>query len=370
MATMFINVSQAAGLLNVSESEVIKMSDEGFLQRYKDGDAIMFKRVDVESLAPEPVQKQTAVSSLSNLSPVSPNRLSMGIPAFDAQFGGGPPLGKVSILSGESGLGKSRLATTLAKHLNLRKNRIYYLTTELPPAEFMGEKLAGYHSETFFINRTKSLKVAVSDIIATNPRWVVIDSINLIKEFRGGRGGEDIIDGFVNKDGSWQNGLRWAAEQTNSHICCISQQNADGSVKGGTEFTHMGDIAIYLNKVKDAPEGVFQVRFGKNRYGKSGDVTYWQHDNVGVTCLGSEKDWEVDFVSMEDAIYVPPPEPVDELAYMDEMTAEDMNRHAKGLALTGKLTKEEIARFERGRYDGILGKYRWFVETINRMYLD
>lgn len=241
------------------------------------------------------------VYRLSELTPATVERFSSGYDELDVQFGGGIPRRKLSVWPAAGGTGKSRLWVQVTKGLNSEEavfpRRVLYITGENPPAEFAGEKFGGYRSDNYFIARLFSIGEIVDAILQTRPDLVVLDSVNSIVEFRGGRGARDIVEGFERDNGGRQMGLRAAAEQTNSHIVLLSQQNADGSAKGGTSLGHWVDIEVYLSKVKD-DNNRFVVRFGKNRYGRSGTESYWLHTDEGVepTTLPSDKAEELESV--------------------------------------------------------------------------
>jgi len=225
------------------------------------------------------------IFSLNELEPATVERFSSGYPVLDVQFGGGIPRRKLSVWPGAGGTGKSRLWVQVTKGLNMGRGgiprKVLYITGENPPAEFAGEKFGGYRSGDYFIARLFRVSEIVDAILQVSPDIVILDSVNSIAEFKRGRGAQYIIEGYDLDDGSRQIGLRQVAEQVNGHIVFLTQQNADGSVKGGTELGHWADATFYMNKVK-GDVNRFEIRAGKNRYAASGTKSIWLHTDEGV----------------------------------------------------------------------------------------
>jgi len=204
------------------------------------------------------------------------------IPAVDNMFNGkGLPKTKISNWSGEAGVGKSRTTIHICKVINSYGHTVLYITGELPKEQFKEEKLKGFVSprNNFYLMDKKgmTLENIIDAIITLKPALCVLDSIQTLREFQNGRKAEEVVDGD-----EVQMGLRRAAEIGGTHLALLSQQTADGKVKGGSELPHMVDTNIFLNKYdKDIP-ALFVIKVGKNRCGGSGMESVWVHTNEGV----------------------------------------------------------------------------------------
>lgn len=228
--------------------------------------------------------------TVSEIVPVRSVRLSSGIPEFDWLFGHtggnfGVPSGKISYLCGGKGVGKSRLLTYLLLSYNVRCNfSVMFFQGEVSPGVFVSEKMPkNFRSNDFYISDMVSLDEQVNYIDKYRPKIVVIDSLNMMSEYRNGHGSRDIVDKY-----------RSVLERHNSFAFFVMQLNKDGSAKGNTDFPHLSDIELSAYKDKYSLDSDFYLEVGKNRYGPSGKAMTWRHGSKCVLPYSLDRfsDWE------------------------------------------------------------------------------
>jgi predicted ATP-dependent serine protease len=191
----------------------------------------------------------------------------------------GVPAGKLSIWVAEGGVGKSRLAYTLARKRVLQGQTVLFFQAEvdLPTfANWVGEG----DFKTFYCSAEKDLHKQAEIIKKLKPSLVFVDSINMINSFKTGRDEnvKEIVDVY-----------RDAIAGTRSHVIYLCQVTKTGSAKGSTALTHMPDTTLFLTRHGDKQ---FKVAIGdKHRYGVTGSSYFgiWEHNDDGVSCISQNR---------------------------------------------------------------------------------
>jgi predicted ATP-dependent serine protease len=232
--------------------------------------------------------------TLDLIRPEIVRRACTGIPELDWLYGStefsngevvwGIPQKAITLLSGESGSGKSRLLATLAASLANRGFKILYAQTEYTVSQ-MADRIRGAgvrRKENFAILDKRNLFDITAAAIHFRPQFIFIDSVNELDDYRSGskRDIKNIIDGYES-----QIGLRGLCQKLCCHIVLVSQLNQDGSIKGSTTLPHLVDIALNLHKTQC--EGLVALAVGvKHRYGRTGKnfFSFWSHTDKGLVC--------------------------------------------------------------------------------------
>ena len=237
--------------------------------------------------------------TLDNIEPMAMRRASTGIPELDWLYGStefdsgstvwGVPQGAITLLSGESGAGKSRLLATLSASLANRGYKILYAQTEYT-AEQMAARIKGagiHRKKNFAILDKRSLVDIAKSADKFRPQFIFIDSVNELEEY--GSGSKKYINNNI--DGcSAHIGLRDLCKKLGCHVVLVSQLNQNGSIKGSTTLPHLVDIALNLHKTQC--EGLVALAVGiKHRYGRTGKnmFSFWTHTNSGVECSSNHR---------------------------------------------------------------------------------
>jgi predicted ATP-dependent serine protease len=235
-------------------------------------------------------EKVMQVYKLSDVTPELLRRVSTTEMELDWAFGRkgdwGLVKGKISLWSGERGVGKTRLLSQLMKAWDKVGCSSMLFQGEVSPGQFAAEKMAGYKSDRIFISPSTLIDEQIEAIQHYAPTFVITDSVQQIEEYKGGRGAKEIV-----------RKLRDVLEVTGTHVIFISQLTTTGKTKGGTELPHEVDVECYVRKwaPKVSPH-LIGLTVAKNRYGEAGKEVVMCH-----------QDWGVEFQSqnrLQDAIWV------------------------------------------------------------------
>jgi hypothetical protein len=240
-------------------------------------------------------------------------RMITGITGFDWMFsknikymqieGGGLARGKLSVWAGESGVGKSRMAISIANNIHRQGKKVVFFQLEVSLNEFNGwTKDIVDDPNGFMIANDTDIDGITEVIYKEKPDFVVIDSANM-------------IDGFNHKEHLVHvlKTLKSTAEINGCHIVLLGQMTKGGSYKGDSGLKHLVDYMCLLshyemprerkkeyaqlskedqNIVDKHLKGLFEFKIDKNRCGPSGSVTRFKHYNKGVFVDWSE--WHQD----------------------------------------------------------------------------
>lgn len=230
----------------------------------------------------------------------------------------GLPVGKISIWSGEGGVGKSRLAIHIAKKIadKHENNTVLYFQNEVDIPTF-ASWVNDRKKNNFYCSNSTSLSEQIKIIREIKPDLVIVDSINLIDEFGNGADSKvkSIMDAYreVIKKTNDEEKHRNKITSSHAHIIFLCQLSKDGSSKGSTALTHLPDTTVVITKQDEC----FKVAIGdKHRYGRtSSDLfTLWKHIDTGVECISNNKmkdpQWCKDYSWRKDLFPDPVPKPM------------------------------------------------------------
>ena len=194
----------------------------------------------------------------------------------------GIPQSKISLWSGTSGIGKSRLAIDIAKRMSAPSFKVLYFQTEAELSDFAGWVKDSSQYTNIFCSGENRIKEIIEIMYEVKPQLIFIDSVNEIEEFTNGNKREArlLINGVDNCGG-----FRKACQDLKTHIILLGQLNQDMTIKGGTSLPHLVDIALDLTPMDSECKITFGVHVGiKHRCGrrKDGIQGFWQHDENGV----------------------------------------------------------------------------------------
>lgn len=194
----------------------------------------------------------------------------------------GMPEKSISLWSGESGTGKSRVAVEVAKILVEKGKRVLYFQAELPLENFVGKIGVTDAHQNLLLSEERTLSGIVDAVYDASPQVVVIDSVNQISEFKKRNGADVLIDG-----NETQIGFRQMCNEKNVILILLAQVNQDETkIKGGSTLPHLVDV--HFNFEKD-PKG-FVIKSGiKNRFGPLGKTSLWVHTNEGCKSISDNR---------------------------------------------------------------------------------
>jgi DNA repair protein RadA/Sms len=222
---------------------------------------------------------------LSEVSVRPVERLSTGVPYLDWCFGHttdqrgrkiwGLPAGALTLLSGASGSGKSRLAIKVAAAMTQQFHTVLFAQAEVALAQFKGWVLGNNaNNDNFLVTQTVAIEELMAMISNLRPTLVVIDSISMFA----GRAKHNVM------------ALKRAVEDVHGHGLLLSHENARGQVRGGTTLPHLVDCVGRISRDCICDSWV-TFEMGKNRFGPSGRSATFNHQPVGLAsvCVSDDR---------------------------------------------------------------------------------
>lgn len=221
-----------------------------------------------------------------------PRRAPTGVPELDWLLGSstfpeaggktvwGMPEGGITLISGQGGVGKSRVGIELSKFQTLYRMKVLYFQTEMNLVTFRGKIKNGQNLQYLYCSNAKSVDEQIETIIRVKPHLVINDSVNQIKEY--GSGTASKINVIVDK-------FRDVALSMPMHIIFLAQLNKDGSTKGSTALPHLVDTEVKAVRLGGTN---FIIKLGeKNRFGPVTEKhwTEWKHGEHGVKCVSNNR---------------------------------------------------------------------------------
>ncbi len=203
----------------------------------------------------------------------------------------GIPKGKISLWSGCSGIGKSRLSIEVAKnYAKFGPNfRVLYFQTEAPLSDFASWAKNTTNYTNIFCSGEDSIEEMIKIMYEVSPHIVFIDSVNEIVEFPTGRASEArrLIKGVFDDGNCVKPGLKQVCNDLGCHLILLGQVNQDGkTIKGGTSLPHLVDIALDVVPLTPKDPGCcFVVKVGaKHRFGSRDGSVMFIHYDWGIKC--------------------------------------------------------------------------------------
>jgi len=236
-------------------------------------------------------------------------RVATGIPMFDVSYGitrgykgeefideYGIPLKKMSLWSGESGVGKTRLAIAICAKLTRTPysspRRILYVQNESSPSDFH-QWAAPFNMDTkqCYLTESNDPEEHYRIMLDVLPHVMVVDSLNMLED-------ECSPKALRKALMIWQK----ASNHIGTHIILIGHQNERGLVKGNNIIKYLVDVICMLRKAESnmpksitlkkiyedsvVGRGIFYIEFVKNRTHRTGNCVIFQHTDSGIEYKG------------------------------------------------------------------------------------
>jgi len=229
------------------------------------------------------IDDPVGLQRLSDVQSIDVQRISTGYKDFDWMYGNtgtnwGFPAGKLSVWAGEKGVGKSRISMEISKILTFQGYKVLYFQNETPLSEFKNWFKTDNNqiSNTLYVSNSRPMAQQIKDIEQVVPDVVVIDSVNMIKEYRSAS--EEAIENLVEQ-------YRTVCRKVNCHIIFLCQLTKDGTARGSTTFPHLVDVEVFISRKSKnfyVRDNWFIAEMGKNRYGDSNRASFWEHTDEGA----------------------------------------------------------------------------------------
>ena len=212
---------------------------------------------------------------LSDTGKTSYVKVSSGISELDTLLGGGITAGSVTLVGGEPGVGKSTLLIQLAANYKA-EGPVLYVTGEESPDQ-IGSRASRLQieSDRLYICANTSFEQIADELSSIKPVLCIVDSIQTIcsDNVSGSQGSvtqtREVTAGFVR-----------IAKNNSIPVIVVGHITKDGTIAGPKTIEHMVDTVLYFEG--DESSNYRILRSVKNRFGKSGEVVFWEMTERGL----------------------------------------------------------------------------------------
>ena len=210
------------------------------------------------------------------------NRISTGLKGFDDVVGGGLIAGRVVLLGGFAGSGKTRMLLLIADYIAKTQGRVIYATGEESDDDVQSycEELQLVNNRVTILGNQSSVEDVLEVAIKLKAFLVIYDSAQkFVSKDAGG------MPGSISQCKAIGGAIKEHCGTTKTCAIIVNQMSSTGDLKGGTELEHHCDMILVFGFAKESddegvpePEGDEPIRVlssTKNRKGSGGVRTYW-----------------------------------------------------------------------------------------------
>ena len=224
------------------------------------------------------------------------DRVSTGCNPLDMMFGKteyngsttyGIPRGKVILISGSKGAGKSRLCLGMAGCMSNSGEQVLFFEGEVAKEEFKEwARPFSINENNCYVSESNDIEDEMAQTKEVKPSIVIVDSLNMIKGIRQPTEVIKIMESYKN-----------IAKDMNIAVILIGFLSKDGSTKGNNDIEYLVDVvchvkpiskkAIPVNKLSQY-KGVFYIEIpDKNRVGETGNWVCFKHEKGDIKLVSS-----------------------------------------------------------------------------------
>ena len=226
------------------------------------------------------------------------DRISSGLPEMDRVLGGGFVRDEVILLSGEPGVGKSTLLTTVLSSQSVdSKHKVVYVSSEEAGSQIQArcERL-GIQTTNIFFSSQKNIEIVLKYL----EELVEKEKIGLLVF--------DSLQGLYTTD---NNSLPGSISQTREvllrivefskakHIASIviGHITKDGDIAGPKFLEHMVDCVLFLEGEKNSDLRI--LRSFKNRFGPTAEIGFFEMREKGLVEVKNPSEFFLEWANSE-----------------------------------------------------------------------
>ena len=226
------------------------------------------------------------------------DRISSGLPEMDRVLGGGFVRDEVILLSGEPGVGKSTLLTTVLSSQSVdSKHKVVYVSSEEAGSQIQArcERL-GIQTTNIFFSSQKNIEIVLKYL----EELVEKEKIGLLVF--------DLLHGLYTTD---NNSLPGSISQTREvllrivefskakHIASIviGHITKDGDIAGPKFLEHMVDCVLFLEGEKNSDLRI--LRSFKNRFGPTAEIGFFEMREKGLVEVKNPSEFFLEWANSE-----------------------------------------------------------------------
>jgi DNA repair protein RadA/Sms len=226
--------------------------------------------------AARPTAVLSAPLRLSEIDDRRIERLTTGLPEFDACLGGGLVPGSLTLLGGPPGAGKSTLLLQIAEKLSAGGATAVYVCGEESAAQTKLRARRIGVGDALLVFAETNVRAILDDLERRRPQIVVIDSIQTmwLPDL-------ESYAGSVAQIRDCTQLLMEFAKRTNCATFLVGHITKDGTIAGPRLLEHLVDTVLYFEG--DATGEYRIVRAYKNRFGSVDEICVFAMHDDGLT---------------------------------------------------------------------------------------
>lgn len=226
-----------------------------------------------------PRQKDTlrtapVLQAITEIRPVSRERMKTGLQEFDRLLGGGLVPGSMVLIGGEPGIGKSTLALQIA--LMLSDKKVLYLSGEESAEQLRvrADRIGKLHENCLVLNETY-LENILQQAAQTGPELIIIDSIQTIytEQIESSPGTVTQIRESTSRIGQY-------TRDKGIPVILIGHINKEGHLAGPKVLEHIVDVVLQFEG--DQHYAYRILRASKNRFGATSELGIFEMTGAGL----------------------------------------------------------------------------------------
>jgi DNA repair protein RadA/Sms len=205
-----------------------------------------------------------------------------GLKGYDDVVGGGLIAGRVTLLGGFAGSGKTRMLLLIADYIAKTQGRVIYATGEESADDVQSycEELRLVNDRVTILGNQEIVEDVLEDAIKQKAFLVIWDSAQKIMSRESGG-----APGSISQCKAIGSAIKKHCGVTKTCAIIVNQMSSTGDLKGGTELEHHCDTILVFgfakaNDDEEVPDPVGDepirvLSSTKNRKGSGGVRTYW-----------------------------------------------------------------------------------------------
>ena len=214
------------------------------------------------------------LQAITEIRPVSLERMKTGLQEFDRLLGGGLVPGSMVLIGGEPGIGKSTLALQIA--LLLKDKKILYLSGEESAEQIRlrADRIGKGHENCLVLNDT-CLENILNQVVHAEPELIIIDSIQTIYT--------DQIEsspGTVTQIRESTSRIMQYTKDKGIPVILIGHINKEGHLAGPKVLEHIVDVVLQFEG--DQHYAYRILRASKNRFGATSELGIFEMTGAGL----------------------------------------------------------------------------------------
>ena len=211
---------------------------------------------------------------LADVTTTASGRVSSGIGELDRVLGGGIVPGSVTLLGGDTGIGKSTLLMQTAAELT-KQGTVLYVTGEESASQLKlrAERL-GVGGDMLILAEN-DLSAIESEVDRVKPAYVMIDSIQTM--YSADCSGSN---GSISQIREATSLITRMAKRTGAATFIVGHVTKDGAIAGPRILEHMVDTVLYFEG--DRQDSFRLLRSVKNRFGSTDEIGVFEMRSTGM----------------------------------------------------------------------------------------